>query len=181
MKSLIALLITTVIIGATVLAVYKVQQIKQSSIEVQPYISSSTTSTKSTTSTTTTTVQSNTSVENNSVVVVKNVTNVTLPPGEGIYLLKNSSGVIYIVYSHPITRLKIFNYTFVIAGPISTFNGILELQNMTLYQELENQKEMTLQIYNGTSWDEITLDVNYIAQSLQPYAFLVPSGKIEPF
>ena len=57
------------------------------------------------------------------------------------------SNVVYIIYYGPITRLKIFNYTFVISGSLSTFNGVLELQNATVYQKLQDQKEVTVQIF----------------------------------
>lgn len=155
-------------VSATVLAMYRTQQ-NNFSLAVHQfntnYISSSTRIT-----------QGNISATINSVIVLKNT---TMPLSEGIYLLKNSS-VVYIVYCEPITRLKMFNYTFIGGGPISTFNGVLELQNMTVYQVLENQKEITIQIYNGTSWKTIILDVIYTTQVLQPYAFLVPNNEIEP-
>ena len=173
MKSLtitLLFIIIVAIVGATVLAMYKAQQNNLSLITTQQsninYISSSTRL-----------VQGNASVTNSSIIVLKNA---TMPLSEGIYLLKNGS-VVYIVYNEPVTQLKIFNYTFIRAGPISTFDGVLELQNTTIYQELENQKEITVQIYNGTSWKTITLDAMYTSQVLQPYGFLVPSNEIEPF
>ena len=173
MKSLtimLLLIIIVAIVGATVLAMYRAQQNNLSLITTQQsninYISSSARL-----------IQGNSSITNSSIIVLKNV---TTPLSEGIYLLKNGS-MIYIVYNEPITQLKIFNYTFIRGGPISTFNGVLELQNTTIYQELENQKEISIQIYNGTSWKTVTLDIMYTAQVLQPYAFLVPSNEIEPF
>jgi len=123
---------------------------------------------------------SNTVIKQNSSIIVINGNNsVTL--SKGIYLLRNSSSVVYIVYYGQITKLKVLNYTFVISGPLSTFNGVLELQNATVYQKLQSQKEVTVQIYNDSTWESITLEIMYTSQSLQPYAFLVPSEEITPF
>jgi len=173
MKSLTITLLLIVIItmvGVTVLGMYKALQNNPGSITIPQsninYISRSST----------TLTQSNTSVTS-SIIAVKNV---TTPLSEGIYLLNNSN-IIYIVYGQPITQLKIFNYTFVRGGPISTFNGIIELQNTAIYQELENQKEISIQIYNDTSWKTITLYIMYTTQGQQPYAFLIPNNEIEPF
>jgi len=151
MKGLIALSLIIVTIVALVLVTHKTQQ--NSLITGQ----NSTTSIK----------------QNSSIIVINTVS-------KGIYLLKNSSSIVYIVYYQPITKLKIFNNTFVNAGPLSTFNGVVELQNATVYQKLQDQKELTVQIYNGT-WESITLVISYTSQSLQPYAFLVPSEEIMPF
>jgi len=151
MKGLIALSLIIVAIVALVLITHKTQQ--NSLITEQ---------------------NSNTSIKQNSSIIVINTVS------KGIYLLKNSSSIVYIVCYQPITKLKIFNNTFVIAGPLSTFNGVVELQNATMYQKLQGQKELTVQIYNGT-WESITLVISYTSQSLQPYAFLVPSEEITPF
>jgi len=160
MKSLIALsLIMMTLVGGLVLVTHKTQQNSLNSITEQ---------------------NSNTAIKQNSSIIVINNNSVTIP-SKGICLLRNSSSVVYIVYYGQITKLKIFNYTFVISGPLSTFDGVVELQNATVYQKLQGQKEVTVQIYNGTSWKSITLDVSYTSQSLQPYAFLVPSEEIMPF
>ena len=171
------LVIAVAIVSATVLAMYRIQQ---NNFNLVTQYNSSISGDKSNNyiiSSSTKIAEGNTSVTNSSIIVLKNI---TMPLSEGIYLLKNSN-VVYIVYYEPITQLKIFNYTFIRGGPISTFNGVLELQNTTIYQELENQKEVTVQIYNGTSWKTITLDIVYTTQVLQPYGFLVPSNEIEPF
>jgi len=155
MKSLIALSLIIVTIVALVLVTHKTQQnnliTEQNSITAIK--------------------------QNSSIIVINNSVNIL---SKGIYLLRNSSSVVYIVCYGQITKLKIFNYTFVISGPLSTFNGVLELQNATMYQKLQDQKEVTVQIYNGT-WKSITLDIYYTSQSLQPYTFLVPSEEIMPF
>jgi len=157
MKSLIALsLIIVALVGALVLVTHKTQQ--NSLITEQ---------------------NSNATIKQKSSIIVMNNNSITL--SEGIYLLKNSSSVVYIVYYGQITKLKIFNCTFVIAGPLSTFDGVVELQNATVHQKLQGQKEVTVQIYNGTSWKSITLDISFTSQNLQPYAFLVPSEEIVPF
>lgn len=158
MKGLIALSLIIVTIVALVLVTHKTQQNNLNSITEQ---------------------NSNTIIKQNSSIIVINNNSVML--SKGIYLLKNSSSVVYIVYYGQMTKLKIFNHTFVIAGPLSTFDGVLELQNATLYQKLQGQKEVTVQIYNGTSWKSITLDIYYTSRNLQPYAFLVPSKEITPF
>ena len=157
MKSLIALSLIIVAIVALVLVTHKTQQNSLNSIMEQ---------------------NSNTTIKQNSSKIVINNDSVML--SKGIYLLRNSSSVVYIVYFGPITKLKVFNYTFVISGPLSTFDGVLELQNATLYQKLQGQNEVTVQIYNGT-WKSITLDISYTSHTLQPYAFLVPSEEIMPF
>ena len=153
MKGLIAVSLIIVAILALVLITHKAQQ---NSITGQ---------------------NSNTTIKQNSSVIAINSSAV---PSEGIYLLRNSS-IVYIVYYKPITGIKIFNYTFDIAGPLSTFNGVLELQNSNVYQKLQSQKEVTVEIYNGSKWENITLEVMYTSQSLKPYAFLVPSGEVIPF
>jgi len=159
MKSLIALsLIIVAIVGALVLITHKTQQNSLNFITEQ---------------------NSNTTIKKNSSIIVINNDSVTL--SNGIYLLRNNSSVVYIVYYEPINKLKIFNFTFVISGPLSTFDGVLELQNATVYQKLQSQKEVTVQIYNGTSWKNITLDISYASRNLQSYAFLVPSEEITPF
>ena len=159
MKSLIALsLIMMALVGGLVLVTHKTHQNSLNSITEQ---------------------NSNTAIrQNSSIIVINNSVNIL---SKGIYLLKNSSSVVYIVYYGQMTKLKIFNHTFVIAGPLSTFDGVLELQNATVYQKLQGQKEVTVQIYNGTSWKSITLDISYTSRNLQPYAFLVPSEEITPF
>ena len=156
MKVLIALSLIILVIVALVVITHKTQQ---NSLITEQNLNS--------------TIKQNSSiiVTNNSVTILS----------KGIYLLRNSSSVVYIVCYQPITKLKIFNYTFAIAGPLSTFNGVLELQNATVYQKLQSQKEVAVQIYNGTSWKSITLNISHTSRNLQPYAFLVPSGEIMPF
>ena len=158
MKSLIALSLIIVAIVALVLVTHKTQQNSLNSITEQ---------------------NSTSIIKQNSSIIVINNDSVTL--SKGIYLLRNSSSLVYIVYYGQMTKLKIFNHTFVIAGPLSTFDGVLELQNATVYQKLQGQKEVTVQIYNGTSWKSTTLDIMYTSRNLQPYAFLVLSEEIMPF
>ena len=93
---------------------------------------------------------------------------------QGFYLLNESNDTIYLVFYEPITKVVIFNQTFVRGGPLSTFNGVLGLQNATIYSELEKMNEVTVQIYNGTAWQTVTLPVYYTPQSMQPYAWLYP-------
>jgi len=157
MKGLIALSLIIVAIVALVLITHKTQQNSLNFITEQN--------------------SSSTIKQNSSIIVINNSVMIL---SKGIYLLRNSSSVVYIVCYGQITKLKIFNNTFVIAGPLSTFNGVVELQNATVYQKLQGQKEVTMQIYNGT-WESITLVISYTSQSLQPYAFLVPSEEITPF
>jgi len=158
MKSLIVLSLIIVAIVALVLVTHKTQQNSLNFITEQ---------------------NSNITIKQNSSIIVINNNSITL--SKGIYLLRNSNSIVYIVYYGQITKLKIFNYTFVIAGPLSTFNGVLELQNATVYQKLQCQKEVTVQIYNGTLWESITLEIMYTSRNLQPYAFLVPSEEVIPF
>lgn len=101
--------------------------------------------------------------------------------GEGIYLLNGSNSTIYIVFSQPITKVIIFNATFVRTGPISVFNGALELQNSTLYSQLSNLNKVTIQIYNGTAWETVTLQIYSTSHEIQTYGFLVPEGQIYAF
>jgi len=140
MKSLIALSFIIVTIVTLVLITHKTQQ--NSLITGQ---------------------NSNTAIKQNNSIIVINNDSVTL--SNGIYLLRNSSSVVYIVYYGQITKLKIFNYTFVISGPLSTFNGVVELQNATVYQKLQSQKEVTVQIYND-AWKSVILDISYTSRNL---------------
>ena len=99
---------------------------------------------------------------------------------QGFYLLNGSNDTIYLVFYKPITKVIIFNQTFIRGGPLSTFNGILGLQNATIYSELGKMNEVTVQIYNGTAWQTVTLPVYYTPQSMQPYAWLYPEGIAYP-
>jgi len=101
----------------------------------------------------------------------------------GFYLLNGSNNTVYLVFHKSITKVIIFNQTFVRGPPISTFNGILVLQNVTVYSQLEKTGEVTIQVYNGTGWQIVTLPVYYTSQQMQPYAWLYPEepGTVYPF
>jgi len=99
---------------------------------------------------------------------------------QGLYLLNGSNNTVYLVFYKPITKVIIFNQTFVRGGPLSTFNGILGLQNTTIYSELEKTNNVTIQLYNGSAWETVTLPVYYVSQPMQPYAWLYLEETISP-
>jgi len=85
---------------------------------------------------------------------------------QGFYLLNGSNSTFYLVFYKPITKVIISNQTFIRGGSLSTFDGILGLQNTTVYSEFEKTNNVTVQLYNGTAWETVTLPVYYVSQPM---------------